>query len=77
MAAKPQHRVPWTEAELAQLRSLIEERRDWSEIAALLGRSQEAIRTKAGRLAGCVSQRSNMARTRRRRRVSGASFLLS
>ena len=44
------NRSPWTDDDIARLRELMEGRRPIGEIAALLGRTQEAVRTKAYQL---------------------------
>ena len=44
------NRSPWTADDVDRLRVLMERRRPIGEIAGLLGRTQEAIRTKAYQL---------------------------
>jgi hypothetical protein len=44
---KHNHRVPWNETSLEQLRQLACEGADIGEIAKIMGRTQEAVRYKA------------------------------
>ena len=44
------NRSPWTAADIDRLCELLELKRPIGEIAALLGRTQEAVRTKAYQL---------------------------
>lgn len=48
--ARPNHTKPWNVDDLERLKMLIGEGRSIPELAKVLGRSQEAVRTKANDL---------------------------
>lgn len=73
MDARSRHNVPWSEADIVRLKSMLAEGLNTRTIASELGRTQAAIEQRRNILRGPGQQR----RPSSQRRKNGASFFLS
>ena len=74
MTAREDHRKPWSLSDIEELNLMLRGQIDRKEIAAQLGRTEEAVAAKIYKLSG---QRARQAGTRKHPRRNAASFFLS